>query len=37
MVDCGAMEDFIDEGYARQNNILLQRKAIPQRVLAVDG
>jgi hypothetical protein len=37
MVDCGAIENFIDERYAKQNNIPLQRKAIPRRVLAVDG
>jgi predicted aspartyl protease len=37
MVDCGATENFIDERYAKQNNIPLQRKAIPRRVLAVDG
>jgi hypothetical protein len=37
MVDCGAIENFIDERYAKQNNIPLQRKAIPHRVLAVDG
>jgi hypothetical protein len=37
MVDCGATENFIDERYAKQNDIPLQRKAIPRRVLAVDG
>jgi hypothetical protein len=37
MVDCWATENFIDERYAKQNNIPLQRKAIPRRVLAVDG
>jgi hypothetical protein len=37
MVDCGATENFIDERYAKQNNIPLRRKAIPHRVLAVDG
>jgi hypothetical protein len=37
MVDCGVTENFIDERYTKQNNILLQRKAIPHRVLAVDG
>jgi predicted aspartyl protease len=36
MVDCGATENFIDERYAKQNNIPLRRKAIPRRVLAVD-
>jgi hypothetical protein len=37
MVDCGATENFIDERYVKQNNIPLRRKAIPRRVLAVDG
>jgi hypothetical protein len=37
MVDCGATENFIDERYVKQNNIPLRHKAIPRRVLAVDG
>jgi hypothetical protein len=37
MVDCRATENFIDERYAKQNNIPLRRKAIPHRVLVVDG
>jgi predicted aspartyl protease len=37
IVDCGATENFIDERYAKQNNIPLRRKAIPHRVLVVDG
>jgi hypothetical protein len=37
MVDCRATENFIDERYAKQNNIPLKRKTIPHRVLAVDG
>jgi hypothetical protein len=37
MVDCGATENFIHERYAKQNKIPLQRKAMPRRVLAVDG
>jgi hypothetical protein len=37
IVDCRATENFIDERYAKQNNIPLRWKAIPHRVLAVDG
>jgi hypothetical protein len=37
MVNCRATENFIDERYAKQNNILLRQKAIPHRVLVVDG
>jgi hypothetical protein len=37
MVDCGATETFIDERYVKQNNIPLRQKAIPHRVLVVDG
>jgi predicted aspartyl protease len=37
MIDCGATENFIDLRYAEQNNIPLQQKTIPRRVLAVDG
>jgi predicted nucleic-acid-binding Zn-ribbon protein len=36
MVNCGATENFIDERYTKQNNIPLQQKAIPHRVLVVD-
>jgi hypothetical protein len=37
MIDCRATENFIDQRYIEQNNIPLQWKAIPHRVLAVDG
>jgi hypothetical protein len=37
MVDCRATEKFIDGRYGKQNNIPLRQKAIPRRVLAVDG
>jgi predicted aspartyl protease len=37
MVDCGATENFIDKKYAEQVGIPLDKKKIPQRVLAVDG
>jgi hypothetical protein len=37
MVNCGATENSIDERYTKQNNIPLRQKAIPRRVLAVDG
>jgi hypothetical protein len=37
MIDCGATENVIDQQYTEQNNIPLQRKAIPHRVLVEDG
>jgi hypothetical protein len=37
VVDCGAMENFIDKEYAEWNRIPLKEKGVPQRVLAVDG
>jgi hypothetical protein len=37
MVDCGAMENFIDKEYAEWNGIPLKEKRVPRRVLAVDG
>jgi hypothetical protein len=37
MVDCRAMENFIDKEYAEWNGIPLKEKRVPQRVLAVDG
>jgi hypothetical protein len=37
MVDCSAMENFIDKEYAEWNGIPLNEKMVPQRVLAVDG
>jgi hypothetical protein len=36
IVNCRVTENFIDERYAKQNNIPLQQKAIPHRILAVD-
>jgi hypothetical protein len=36
MVNCGAMEKFIDKKYAEQVGIPLDKKKIPQRVLAVN-
>jgi hypothetical protein len=37
MVDCRVRENFIDKKYAEQVGIPLDKKKIPQRVLAVDG
>jgi hypothetical protein len=37
MVNCRAMEDFIDKKYAEQVGIPLDKKKIPRRVLAVNG
>jgi hypothetical protein len=37
MVDCGAMENFIDKEYAEWNRIPLNEKTVPRTVLAVDG
>jgi hypothetical protein len=37
MVDCRAMENFIDKEYAEWNGIPLKEKKVPRRVLAVDG
>jgi hypothetical protein len=37
MVDCGAMENFIDKEYVEWNRIPRKEKKVPQRVLAVDG
>jgi hypothetical protein len=37
LIDCRASENFIDKGYTAANGIPMQRKAIPRRVLTVDG
>jgi predicted aspartyl protease len=37
LIDCGVSENFIDKAYAAANEIPTQRKAIPRRVLTVDG
>jgi hypothetical protein len=37
MVDCRATDNFIDKDYIEKIRIPLDRKKIPQRVLAVDG
>jgi hypothetical protein len=37
MVDCRAMENFIDKEYVEWNWIPLKEKKVPRRVLAVDG
>jgi hypothetical protein len=37
LIDCGASENFIDKAYTAANEIPTQRKAIPRRVLTVDG
>jgi hypothetical protein len=37
MIDCGAIENFIDRQFAEQQQLPLTKKAVPQRVLAVDG
>jgi predicted aspartyl protease len=37
MIDCGATENFIDRQFAEQQQLPLTKKAIPRRVLAVDG
>jgi hypothetical protein len=36
MVDCRAMENFIDKEYAEWNGMPLKEKRVPRRVLAVD-
>jgi hypothetical protein len=36
MVNCGAMENFIDKEYVERNGIPLKEKKVPRRVLAVD-
>jgi predicted aspartyl protease len=36
MIDCGAMENFIDRQFAEQQQLPLTKKAVPPRVLAVD-
>jgi hypothetical protein len=36
IVDCGAMENFIDKEYVEWNGIPLKEKKVPRRVLAVD-
>jgi hypothetical protein len=36
MIDCGAMENFIDRKFAEQQQLPLMKKMVPQRVLAVD-
>jgi hypothetical protein len=37
LIDCGASENFIDKAYTAANGVPMQRKAIPRRVLTVDG
>jgi hypothetical protein len=37
MVDYGATKNFIDKDYTEQIKIPLDKKKIPQRVLAIDG
>jgi hypothetical protein len=37
MIDCGNMENFIDRQFAEQQQLPLMKKAVPRRVLAVDG
>jgi predicted aspartyl protease len=37
MIDCGATENFIDRQFVEQQQLPLMKKAVPQRVLAVDG
>jgi hypothetical protein len=37
LIGCRAWENFIDKAYAAANGIPTQRKAIPRRVLMVDG
>jgi hypothetical protein len=37
MIDCGAMENFIDRRFAEQQQLPPMKKTVPQRVLAIDG
>jgi hypothetical protein len=37
MIDCGATENFIDRQFAEQQQLPLMKKAVPRKVLAVDG
>jgi predicted aspartyl protease len=37
MIDCGATENFIDRQFVEQQQLPLTKKAVPRRVLAVDG
>jgi hypothetical protein len=37
MVDCGVTENFINKEYTEWNGIPLNEKAVPRRVLAMDG
>jgi len=37
LVDSGASENFIDRAYAEASGIQMQQKAVPRRVLTVDG
>jgi len=37
LVDSGASENFIDRAYAEASRIQMQQKAVPRRVLTVDG
>jgi hypothetical protein len=37
MVDCGAIENFVDKHYAENIQIPMHEKKVPRRVLAVDG
>ena len=37
LVDSGASENFIDRAYAEASGIQIQQKAVPRRVLTMDG
>jgi lipoprotein signal peptidase len=37
MIDCGATENFIDRQFAEQQQLPLMKKAVPRKVLTVDG
>jgi hypothetical protein len=37
MVDCGAIENFVDKKYAKKIQIPMDEKKVPCRVLAVEG
>jgi hypothetical protein len=37
IIDCGAMENFIDRKFVEQQQLPLMKKMVPRRVLAVDG
>jgi len=37
LVDSGASENFIDRAYVEASGIQMQQKAVPRRVLTVDG